>query len=109
MTARPARLAACLLLTTLLAACSGVEGKYSHEEEVPGEGKAKISLELKDGHKAVMSLSSGPTGAMSHEGTYEVDGKQISVLIAGDTQVFTREGSKLIGQGFGETIELVKE
>lgn len=103
------RLGAILLLTALLASCSGVEGKYSHEEDVPGEGKAKLSLELKGDHKAVMSLSDGESGAMTHEGTYEVKGDQISVLIAGDTQVFTRDGSKLIGEGFGETIELVKE
>jgi hypothetical protein len=83
MTALPARLTACLLFTTLLAACSGVEGKYSHEEDLDGEGKAKVSLELKDDHKAVLSLSSGVTGAMSHEGTYEADGKQVSVVIAG--------------------------
>jgi hypothetical protein len=104
------RHAAWMFCALLLTACSGgVQGKYSHEEAIPGAGKAKMTLELKGDHKAVMTMSGDDMGSASQEGTYEVDGNKISVSISGDTQVFTRDGSKLISKGFGETIELEKE
>ncbi len=101
---------AVLLLSVLLVAgCGGIEGKYSHEEQTP-EGSMKLTLELRGGDKAVMTMSGGPGGgSMSTEGTYKVEGDKVSVAIAGDTEVFTRSGNRLIGRGFGESVELVKE
>lgn len=104
-------LPALLATAVLLAGCGGVEGKYSHEEEIPdGGGTAKVTLQLAGSNKATLTMSGGALGgAMSVEGTYEVDGDQVAVTIDGDKEVFTRKGNKLVGSAFGDSVELVKE
>lgn len=109
-TATSLPLAALLLSALLLYGCGGVEGKYTHEEEIPDGGTAKMTLELKGDHKAVLTMAGGMLGnSMSVEGTYEVDGDDVAVTIDGDEQVFTRKGKKLVGNAFGDSVELVKE
>lgn len=106
-----ASLAVALVCSVVLAACGGVEGRYSTEETMPDGSKAKFTLELKGGDKAVMTMGGGALGSasMTAEGTYSVDGDKVSVVIDGDTEVFTRKGGALVGKMLGDDIELSKE
>ncbi|HWB21239.1 MAG TPA: lipocalin family protein, partial [Phycisphaerales bacterium] len=97
-----------LTLTLVLVGCGGVQGKYSHEEKGPDGSMGKMTLELKSGGKATVTMSGGGN-SMSSEGTYTVDGDKVSITFQGDTQVLTKSGSKLTGKMMGESIEFVKE
>jgi len=103
-----------LALALLLAGCGGVTGAYSYEEQDPdGGGTMKIVLELDSGSKATMTMSGSDGliggGRMIMDGTYSVDGDKVTVVMGGDSIVYTRSGDKLVGEVFGEKIELVKE
>jgi hypothetical protein len=88
----------------------GVAGTYVHKETMPDGETLSMSLELKGGKKAVMTMkSSGEEGGMSVDGSYSVDGEKVTVVLAGDPQTFTRKGSKLISSSFGEETVLVKQ
>jgi hypothetical protein len=101
-------LAATLLSAVLLAGCSGgVEGTYVSTEK-DSDGTFEMALKLDDG-KATMTMSGTGGGSMtSPEGTYKVDGDQVTITIDGDAQVFTLKGGKLTGRVMGEDLTLSK-
>ena len=99
-----------LYLAGLVACGGGVAGTYVAKETSPDGETMSMSLELKGGKKAVMTMkNSGQEGSMSVDGTYSVEGEKVTVMLAGDPTVFTRKGGKLIANAFGEETVLVKQ
>lgn len=90
------------LPAALLGACGGgVEGSYFY-----GEGDEGITLELRGGDVAVISIS----GISSVEGKYSVDGDTITVTMPdGDEDVFTLRDGNLETRGFGESMVFEKQ
>jgi hypothetical protein len=86
----------------LLGACGGgIEGSYFY-----GEGDEGITLELRSGDVAVISIS----GLSSVEGKYSVEGDTVTVTMAdGDVDVFTLRDGNLETQGFGEAMVFEKQ
>ena len=89
-------------LCALLVACSGsVEGRYFY-----GAGDDGISLELRGENVAVISIS----GLSEIEGTYSVDGNNVTVTMAGgDIDVFTIQDGNLTTRAFGEDMVFEKQ
>jgi len=100
-----------LLVAAVFSGCGGggAAGTYSHEQE-----GMKMTLQLKGGGKAVMSLT-GPNNQQplpSVEGTYTVEGDKVTVIMDGDTDVYTlKDGTLSTGQNdfFGEQLVLKKQ
>lgn len=94
-----------------LAGCGGVKGTYTKEEKTGDGEMMAMTLELKGGDKAVMSMKGGPGGAqvMTVEGTYTVDGDKVTVVLAGDKSVFTLKDGNLTTKMMGDEIVLVKQ
>jgi hypothetical protein len=72
-----------------------------------------LTLELKGDNKAVATIAGGPDGMAlpSVEGTYSVDGDKVTVVLAGDSDVYTlKDGSLTSGNSefFGEALVLKK-
>jgi hypothetical protein len=86
----------------LLVACGGgVEGSYFY-----GEGDEGITLELRGGDVAVISIS----GLSEVEGTYSVDGNNVTVTMpGGDIDVFTVQDGNLTTRAFGEDMVFEKQ
>jgi len=86
----------------LLVACGGgVQGSYFY-----GENDEGITLELRGGDVAVISIS----GLSEVEGTYSVDGNNVTVTMPGsDIDIFTIQDGNLTTQGFGEEMVFVKQ
>lgn len=86
-----------VLSAVTLAGCGGVQGRY-----VMGEGGEGITLELKGGDVAVVSLP----GLGSSEGTYSVDGDTVTVRMEdGDLDEFRIVDGNLVTSGFaGEMV-----
>jgi hypothetical protein len=103
-----------LLSATLFTACGGggVTGTYVHEERMPDGNSMRMALQLAGGGKAVMSLKGGPGQELpSVTGTYTVAGDQVTVVLDGDTDVYTlKDGALVSGQNdfFGEQLVLKK-
>jgi hypothetical protein len=91
----------------------GVTGTYVHEEQMPDGNSMRMALQLKGGNKAVMSLKGGPGQELpSVEGTYSVAGDQVTVVMDGDTDVYTLKDGHLTSGAtdfFGETLVLKKQ
>jgi hypothetical protein len=91
------------LYAVLVAACGGgVEGSYFY-----GEGEEGITLELRSGDVAVISIS----GLGSEvEGTYSVDGNNVTLTMpGGDIDIFTIQDGNLTTRAFGEDMVFVKQ
>ena len=90
------------LYGVLLGACGGgVEGSYFY-----GEGDEGITLELRGGDVAVISIS----GLSSVQGKYSVDGDTVTVTMSdGDVDVFTLRDGDLATTGFGESMIFKKQ
>lgn len=86
----------------LLGACGGgIEGSYFY-----GQGDEGITLELRGGDVAVISIS----GLSSVEGKYSVEGDTVTVTMAdGDVDVFTLRDGNLETRGFGEAMVFEKQ
>ena len=81
---------ACALLIVFLAGCSSVNGEYACQ------GGLLDSLTLESGGKA--SASATFLGIKQvHTGTYTVDGKNVTVVLNGQSTVFTQSGKTLNG------------
>jgi len=108
--ARARRLLSSLVLAAVLVGCGGVNGTYEASQKT-ADGTFTMSLKLESGKKATWTLKGGPagSGSMSLEGTYSVDGKKVSVVLAGDTQVFTLEGGGLSTDMMGQKTVLKKK
>lgn len=96
-----------LTVVLLLAACGGggdLEGTYFLKMgEGPGEG---VTMELKDDGVAVVTLP----GAGSTQGTYKSEGNTLTVLLPGDTDVYTvDEDGNLTTTAMGETMVMVRQ
>jgi len=94
-------------LAALFASCGGVEGTYSHVEDVDGE-EVSMSIALEPDGKAVWSMG-GEGASTGATGTYKVDGDRVTVTIHGDSTVFTLDGETLKGEILGESFELERE
>lgn len=108
--ARFARFALCLVVAGLvLAGCSGgVTGTYSHTENDGDGTPMTMTIELKSGDVAVVSMKGGPMST-SFNGTYKVDGDKVMVTVDGDTETLTLADGGLKGQILGETVVLKKQ
>jgi hypothetical protein len=87
------RFTACALLTVVLASCTpGVQGVYACE------GSILDAIRLESGGKAYVSATMfGQTSEKA--GTYTVDGDKVSIVIDGESTVFTLKGKTLDGGG----------
>jgi len=108
--AAPAVLCIMLLATLTMTGCGGgVEGVYSHTETTDGE-TVTVSVELKNDNVAIFTLGGGPDGmTLTNTGTYKVEGDKVIISFEGDSETFTLENGNLVGNAFGERVELVKE
>jgi hypothetical protein len=90
------------LYALLLGACgSGVEGSYFY-----GEGDEGITVELRGGDVAVISIS----GLSEVEGKYSVDGNSVTVTMPdGDIDIFTIADGNLTTRAFGEDMVFEKQ
>ncbi|HEY7671181.1 MAG TPA: hypothetical protein VIC71_03105 [Gammaproteobacteria bacterium] len=91
------------LYALLLGACGGgVEGSYFY-----GEGDDGITLELRGGDVAVISIS----GLGSEvEGKYSVDGNTVTVTMpGGDIDIFSIQDGNLTTRAFGEDMVFEKQ
>ena len=90
------------LCAALLGACGGgVEGSYFY-----GEGDEGITLELRGGDVAVISIS----GLSAVQGTYSVDGNNVTVTMpGGDIDIFTIQDGNLTTRAFGEDMVFEKQ
>lgn len=106
---RFARLAICfLVIIVFLAGCGGVEGVYSHTEKDTDGTEMSMSIELKGGGVAVMSLKGGPMST-TFDGTYVVEGDKVKITVDGDTETLTLADGGLRGELLGETVVLKKQ
>jgi hypothetical protein len=89
------RFAACVLFALILSACTpGVEGVYACQ------GSILDAIRLESGGKAYVSATMfGQTSEKA--GTYSVDGDKVSIVIDGQSTVFTLKGKTLNGGGIG--------
>jgi hypothetical protein len=87
------RFAAGALLTVVLAGCTpGVQGVYACQ------GSLLDAVRLESGGKAYVSATMfGQTSEKA--GTYSVDGDKVSIVIDGQSTVFTLNGKTLDGGG----------
>ncbi len=115
--ARPVlRALAPLLLGVLaLGSCGGggITGTYVHEEKGPDGSTMSLVLRLENGNKAIATIRGGPgdPALPSVEGTYSVQGDQVTVVLDGDADVYTLKGDTLTTTSqefFGETLVLTK-
>jgi hypothetical protein len=90
------------LCAHLLVACGGgVEGRYFY-----GEGDEGITLELRGGDVAVISIS----GLSEVQGTYSVEGDNVTLTMpGGDIDVFTIQDGNLTTRAFGEDMVFEKQ
>ena len=109
---RPA-LALILLALFVLAGCGGggVTGTYVYEANSPDSGPGTITLELKSGNKAVITIKGGPANEAlpSVEGTWSQDGDKITTVLDGDTDVYTLKDGNLTIDAFGDNIVFMKK
>lgn len=110
-----ARIGAAIILALAVLAspgCSGggVTGTYVAEEKTPDGQTMKLTLELKSGGVAVMTIS-GPDGeAMpSVTGTYTVEGDKIITVLDNDRDELTLKDGALTADFFGEQMVLKKQ
>jgi hypothetical protein len=99
---RASMLAAVALYAVWLSACGGgVQGSYFY-----GEGDEGITLELRGGDVAVISIS----GLSEVAGTYSVDGNNVTVTMpGGDIDIFTIQDGNLTTRAFGEDMVFEKQ
>ncbi len=93
---------ATLMVAVLFVGCGGgaggnsIVGKWEASEEAEGM-KMTMIIEFKANGDLVMSSELNGSEVMSQEGTYKVEGNNLTVIIDGDedTSTFSIDGNKL--------------
>ena len=91
-------------------ACGGsVEGTYVAEQKSPTGETGKMTVQLKSGGVAVMSMTIGTQQIGSTTGTYTVEGDKVTAVLEGNKAVFTLKDGALTTNDFGEPVVLTKQ
>jgi hypothetical protein len=104
---------ALVIFVLAVAGCggSGAAGTYVAEDKSPDGESMKITLELKSGGKAAVTISGGPDGESlpTVEGTWTQEGDKNTTVLDGDKDVYTLKDGTLTMNFFGEMITLKKK